>query len=280
MNATPLAVCSWSLRPTSARDLCEKVAACGLSTVQLHLDPIRDGSWPEAAVVETLGTAGVRVVSGMFSMKGEDYTTLESIKRTGGVRQDTLWGDNFRAVEANGALAQRLGLSLVTFHAGFLPHTPGDALRRTMIDRVRQLAQLFAARGIRLALETGQESAPTLLGVLAELNASLTSRWHVGVNFDPANMILYGMGDPIDALRKLQPFVRQVHIKDAVATKQAGTWGEEVPVGTGGVDWPAFFKELRGTGVPMAIEREAGDNRIADVQAAASLVRRLAEQPA
>ncbi|GJQ30479.1 MAG: hexulose-6-phosphate isomerase [Phycisphaerae bacterium] len=275
MTAASLAVCSWSLRPTDPNDLVTKIAACGLSAVQLHLDPLRDGSWSEHATTDTLARANIRLVSGMISMKGEDYSSLDAIKRTGGVRQDTLWGDNFRAAEANAALAQRLGLSLVTFHAGFLPHERGDALRRTMIDRVRQLAQLFAARGVRLALETGQESADTLLDVLAELNASLATRWHVGVNFDPANMILYGMGDPIDALRRLLPHVRQVHVKDALPTKTPGSWGEEVPVGTGRVDWPAFFALLREYPVPMAIEREAGEARVEDIRTAASLIRRL-----
>lgn len=269
------AVCSWSLRPISPEDLVRKVRDCGLSAVQLHIDPIREGAWNEKQTVDALRAGGVSVLSGMISMKGEDYSTLESIRRTGGVRPDTYWGDNFRATEANAAVAQRLGLPLVTFHAGFLPHESANFERRTMVDRLRQLAQLFAARGMRLALETGQETSATLLTVLSEVNAHLPTRWHVGVNFDPANMILYGMGDPVEALRRLLPHVRQVHLKDAIPTKVAGTWGEEVPLGDGKVDWPEFFRVLRDNPVNLVIEREAGDDRVGDVRKAAEFAKRL-----
>ncbi|HIA27537.1 MAG TPA: hypothetical protein EYN79_05370, partial [Planctomycetes bacterium] len=88
--------------------------------------------------------------------------------------------------------------------------------------------------GVKLALETGQESAATLEGALEALGRS-----DVGVNFDPANMILYGMGNPVEALVRLAPRVAQIHIKDALASEVAGEWGSEVVVGTGEVDWQA-----------------------------------------
>lgn len=274
--ADRLAVCSWSLRAGTPGELRDAVLACGVRRVQLALDPIRSGRWGEDETRRVLGEGGIGVVSGMFAMQGEDYSTLESIRRTGGVRQDVLWGDNFRATEANAALAQRMGLNLVTFHAGFLPHEATPE-RRTMIDRVRQLAQLFASRGMRLALETGQETAATLLGVLAEVNAHLPTRWHVGVNFDPANMLLYGMGDPIEALTALRTHVRQVHAKDARKSATPGEWGEEVPVGAGEVDWTAFFRTLRGYDGAVVIEREAGESRVEDVRRAVEVLTRAAE---
>ena len=118
---------------------------------------------------------------------------------------------------------------------------------------------------MRVALETGQEQADTLLGVLDELD-----RPDVGVNFDPANMVLYGMGDPVAALRRLAPRVAQCHIKDAVATETSGTWGAEVPVGEGNVNWPAFFVVLRDAGLicDLMIEREAGGDRPGDIRLA------------
>jgi len=87
-------------------------------------------------------------------------------------------------------------------------------------------------------------------------------------------MLLYGMGEPVEALRKLAPHVRQVHIKDARRTKVAGTWGEEVPVGTGEVDWKAFFGVIaeRKLSVDLMIEREAGTDRCGDIALARKLV--------
>lgn len=271
-----LGVCSWSLRPSSPQDLAAKVSALGLRKVQLHLDPIREGVWRADETAGLLKHANVAISSGMMGTKGEDYSTLETIKLTGGVRPDEHWEANLRAAEGNAIFAARLGIPLVTFHAGFLPHDAGDPLRARMVDRLKQIAEVFAARNVRVAFETGQEDAETLLGVLKQLNAELPAKARVGVNFDPANMILYAMGDPIEALRKLAPHVRQIHIKDALPTKTPGTWGSEEVVGTGAVDWPRFFDAARGLNVDFMIEREAGEQREKDIASARELVARVA----
>ncbi len=96
-----IGVCSWSLRPSDAGDLCAKIGACGLSGVQLALDPVREGRWKEADTVERLKDAGIAVLSGMMAMAGEEYSTLDSIKRTGGVRMDAMWPRNLAAARAN-----------------------------------------------------------------------------------------------------------------------------------------------------------------------------------
>jgi L-ribulose-5-phosphate 3-epimerase len=270
-----LAVCSWSLRPTSAHDLCEKARACGIPRVQLHLDPIREGAWDEARTMGALLDSGVRVVSGMMAMAGEDYSTLESIARTGGVRPDATWSDNLRAAGGNAEIAARLGLGLVTFHAGFVPHDPEDPERATVIERTRAVAQAFRRRGVRTALETGQESALSLLSFLEEVNAGVPSGQRVGVNFDPANMILYGTGEPIDVLTRLMPQVVQVHVKDASPPERPGVWGVEKPAGEGAVDWSRFFAMVGANSAiaNVVIEREGGEQRVADVRRAAALVR-------
>jgi sugar phosphate isomerase/epimerase len=87
-------------------------------------------------------------------------------------------------------------------------------------------------------------------------------------------MILYAKGDPIEALNTLSPFLKQCHIKDATTTKQSGTWGEEVTVGTGEVDWLAFFESLQVLGFKgdCCIEREAGDQRIIDIKTASEFI--------
>ncbi len=103
------------------------------------------------------------------------------------------------------------------------------------------------------------------------------NRSNAGVNFDPANMILYDKGDPVAALRTLAPWIRQVHLKDATRTRTPGTWGEEVVVGTGEVDWPAFFRALRDIDFRghLCFEREAGAQRVADIDAARRFVAEL-----
>jgi sugar phosphate isomerase/epimerase len=265
-----IGVCSWSLRPRDPDHLIRMVGDLGLGAVQLALVPVVEdpGVWGEA--VDALGSAGIRVASGMLAMANEDYSSLESIRRTGGVRPNADWPANRQRAAAVARAAAGAGLDLVTFHAGFLPEA-GDPLRATMLDRLRAVADAFAEHGVATALETGQETAETLEGVLAELD-----RPDVGVNFDPANMILYDMGDPVRALERLAPAVRQVHVKDAVPTEVPGAWGREMPAGRGAVDWPAFF-EIAGSIEPpvsFIIEREAGGQRIEDVAAARDLIAR------
>ena len=268
-----LAVCSWSLQPANPQDLVQRLRATGINRVQLALDPLREspGIWGEAAAL--LSRNGITAVSGMFGCAGEDYSTLESIRLTGGIAPDSTWEQNWENIRATAALAHELGLKLVSFHAGFLPHDETDPGFAKMLKRMAEAADAFGAADVALGLETGQETAPVLVKLLTKLN-----RPGVGVNFDPANMILYDKGDPIAALRLLGPWIRQVHIKDARRTKVPGTWGQEVAVGTGEVNWPAFFAALTEAHFAgdLVIEREAGDQRVADIRTARELVLKTA----
>jgi sugar phosphate isomerase/epimerase len=267
-----LAVCSWSLRPADPQDLMAQLQAVGIRRVQIALEPLRVSPEVWGGLPEVCARNGVELVSGMFGTVGEDYSTLESIRRTGGVMPDATWPENWRNIQAAADMARKLGLKLVTFHAGFLPHETGDPRWQTLLQRLRLIADLFAAKGIDLGLETGQETAETLGDFLQRLGKP-----NVGVNFDPANMILYDKGDPIAALQTLGPWLKQCHIKDAVKTKTPGVWGREVPVGAGEVDWRAFMRtldKLRFQG-NLAIEREAGEQRVADIRAARQYLEKI-----
>lgn len=261
----PIAVCSWSLRAAHPEELVERVRAAGLAAVQLALTPLveRPEVWGECHRI--LQSAGIEIVSGMLETVGEDYSTIAAIARTGGVRPDATWPATRARAARVAELAGRLGIKLVTFHAGFLPHESSDPERGRMLERLGEIAGLFAAHGVAIAFETGQEPAATLVACLGALGTP-----SVGVNFDPANMLLYGSGDPIEAIRLLAPWVRQVHIKDAIASGRLGEWGSEVPVGRGAVDWPSFLAEVaRCPERPrLVIEREAGDDRVGDVRLA------------
>ncbi|MBW7863201.1 MAG: sugar phosphate isomerase/epimerase [Candidatus Hydrogenedentes bacterium] len=264
-TAEQIGVCSWSLKATGAADLTEKVKALGLKRVQIGLTPHRDdpGAWE--GVQEMMAESGIRIVSGMFSTLGEDYTTPETIRLTGGVVLDEYWGENLALAEAAAALARKMGLDQVSAHAGFLPHEPSDPGFEQLSGRLGQLAGIFGAHGIQVLLETGQESAQTLLAFLNEMRKRGVR--NLAVNFDPANMLLYDMGEPIGALRLLAPQVRQVHVKDARRPAVRGQWGEEVVVGTGEVDWVSFVRILAESDFDGSyiFEREAGEDRIGDI---------------
>ena len=267
-----LAVCSWSLQPNSPDELIDKLKQIGIPRVQLALDPVREKPKVWSDIGEQLRRAEFSIVSGMIGFVGEDYTTMETIHATGGVAPDETWDENWENVPKAADIATRLGIKLVTFHAGFLPPDDKDLAYAKMHHRLDLIADVFAAKNIDVAFETGQETAAVLLDFLKKLG-----RKNVGVNFDPANMILYDKGNPLEALRDLGAWLKQVHIKDGTRTKAPGTWGEEVVAGTGDVPWREFFatlKELSFTG-HCCIEREAGNSRVEDIRAARDLVHRL-----
>jgi len=273
VNASPsIGVCSWSLRPESPQRLITALRDIPLDAVQLALVPLIEQPRQWCDAITLLRAQGVRILSGMMATIDEDYSTLDSIKRTGGFRPDHTWQANLARAIRLADLCADSGLSLVTVHAGFIPESKDDPLFGAMIERLRTVAGVFARRGVALALETGQERAESLVLFLREMDAPT-----VGVNFDPANMILYAMGDPVEALRVLAPWVRQVHLKDAVPTQRPGEWGREVPVGRGAVDWARFGSIVRSLDPPvdLVIEREAGGERVDDVRGAIDIARSM-----
>jgi len=258
-------VCSWSLQPGSLGHLIESLEEAGIRAVQLALTPLINDPRHWADSFSRLEESGICVLSGMVETVGEDYSSLESIRRTGGLLPDATWPDTLTQLLRVADVAAEGGLELVTLHAGFIPHALDDPGREIVLERLDKVASAFAQRGLRIALETGQETAATLLDALADPRLA-----DVGVNFDPANMLLYGMGDPVQGLDLLADRVLQVHVKDAMPAATPGVWGSEVPVGSGAVEWPSFFEAL--TRLPrrvdLLVEREAGERRLEDITTA------------
>ena len=155
----------------------------------------------------------------------EDYSTLESIRATGGIVPDEHWPENRQMVVRAAEITAQFGVRYLTMHAGFLESDEAAHVRKVR-DRLRWLADAAGGQGLMLLLETGQETADCLRTLLEELNHPA-----LGVNFDPANMILYGKGDPVAAVRMLGPWIKHVHVKDAVRTSQPGTWGTRGALG-------------------------------------------------
>jgi L-ribulose-5-phosphate 3-epimerase len=269
-----IGVCSWSLRPENTADLIAKVRELGLSHVQLALEPLLTLNTDQRAkAVGLIRDSGLTLTAAMISFADEDYSTIATIRRTGGLVPDEKWDVRKQAVLDAANLAKHLGVRLLTTHVGFIP-APNDANYATMVDRICGLAGAMAELDMELLMETGQESASELLQFMNNLHCK-----NFGVNFDPANMILYGSGDPIDAIRTLGRHVRHVHVKDATKSTNPGIeWGREVAFGDGQVSHDAFIRTLHAVGYagPLVIEREAGDDRMADVRYAIETLASLA----
>jgi len=267
LGSFTIGICDWSLRPSSTHELVTLLQQIGLSHVQMNLGPLLKVPEPaaRAEVLKPLTDAGIGVTAGMISFEGENYASIASIRRTGGfVPNDTWPARRQRAIDA-AHLAADIGVGRVSTHVGFVPPS-ADATYRQVVDRIGEVATEYRKFGIDLLMESGQERATDLLQFINDLNCP-----NVGVNFDPANMILYGAGDPIEAIEILGRHIRHVHVKDATSSPQPTLeWGKEVPVGDGDVDLHAFLRSLVDVGYagPLVIEREAGNDRVRDIRAA------------
>ena len=274
-TADRIGLCSWSLQPNDPESLLEATSETGCKRVQLALNPLIEDPETWGSAPDLLAKHDIEIVSGMFGTAGEDYTTPQTIRETGGIVPDATWGQNWQHICRVADLATDLGLGLIMFHAGFIPEDPGSSTFETIRDRIERIAQLFGNSGIHLGMETGQETATLLMEFLGGLNAR-----NVGVNFDPANMILYDKGDPIESLKTVRPRLLSCHIKDAVKPDTPGEWGTEMPVGQGEVDWLSFFAILEETDFKgdLVIEREHGEARVRDVRDARIFVEQILNQ--
>ena len=268
-----LGVCSWSFR-MPLDQVAAEMRKLNLHRIHLALQPFLEGDARHGAaegvaarqkVEERLASGEWKLSATMLSFSYEDYSTLETIRKTGGIVPDAHWEANKKLIRAAAKLTAELKAPYLTLHAGFLDETNPKALK-TYTERVQFIADACGEVGVKLLLESGQETAKDLVKFLGSVK-------DVGVNFDPANMILYGKGDPVAAIPLLAPWIEHIHVKDAKFTKTPGTWGEEVVWGDGEVNPPAFFAALRKCGYAgaFAIEREVGDSaaRAADIAVAA-----------
>lgn len=267
-----LGVCSWSLQVQSIPELKGLLGQLGVNVTQIACGDPHHASWSEGdAMPEAALASGLVLTGAMLGFPGEDYTTPQTIKFTGGFGNPADRAERLKRLEWALERTTALGLCDLMLHAGFLPDVD-DPDRHAMLDTLAKAGQLAAEKGITLAFETGQETADLLRRTLDDLKSP-----NLKVNFDPANMLLYDMGDPIRAVEILGPDIRSVHVKDAKRPTTPGTWGEEVPLGQGEVNIKRFVQTLKKVGYagPLVVEREVGDQaaRLKDVAAGLEYLR-------
>ena len=257
----PIGICSWSLK-NEIPDLEQVMNESGITHLHLSLDPELNSENSE--YLKTIQKHQWQPTAAMIGFDQEDYSTLESIRETGGIVPDQHWEKNREKVLQAIELTSKLGIELLSFHFGFI-----DDSQPALRERVLYLADAAQRKNVLLLMETGQETAQSLHDFLEGL-----SHPALGVNFDPANMVLYGKGNPVSALETLKPWVKHVHIKDARKSSFPDQWGEEVPWREGDFNNEEFLKTLNSIDYKgaLAIEREAGTQRSKDIQYAARLL--------
>src|SRR3989440_736212 len=254
MSIEPLAiaVCSWSLQVKSVPELKRLIDRLGIDVVQIACGDPHHAAWDEGdALPAAARAAGFRMTGTMLGFPGEDYTTPQTIQKTGGFGNPATRAERLERYKWALERTKALGLADMMLHAGFLPE-PGAADRKPFLDTLGKVSQLAAEKAVTIAFETGQETADLLRRTLDELRCP-----NLKVNFDPANMILYDKGDPLRAVEILGPAIRSVHVKDANRPTTPGAWGEEVPLGQGQANIRQFVQTLKKVGCsPVPVRSE------------------------
>jgi len=268
-NNWPIGVCTWSLQNdfdklASLRDQTQ------INHLHLGLSPALASGGDK--YIQTISDQDWKVTATMLDYPQEDYSTLDKIKITGGIIPDDCWQDNRKRSIDGIAITADMGIEYMSLHLGFIDMENQEALKK-ITDRSIELAEAAAAKNIMLLFETGQETAEELKSFLEMLNHPA-----IGVNFDPANIILYDKGCPEEAIEILKPWIKHLHIKDAIRTETKGTWGSEVPWTKGQVKTTEFLQILKSIDYSgaVAIEREAGDNRLEDIKGAVEALKSFA----
>ena len=237
----------------------------GLSAGQLGVPPAMDTAASLEDWKSALSKSDVYFSSAVAAYKGEDYANLERVHQTVGFTAPGYAAERIARTQNVSNFAAALGIKALSCHIGFVPDDPSAPLYKELLGIARQLCDICAANGQDFVLETGQESASTLLQFLADV-----ARPNIKVNFDPANIVLYGLDDPLEALAMLKDHVLSVHCKDGTSPTAPGQLGTEVALGNGEVDFPGFLKllkEIHYTGL-LTIEREEPNaaQRTADIR--------------
>ena len=255
----------------------EVVQELGIPTIQLHA-PQKATRTPEKAeeFLARLSEMGIVITAVFGGFEGESYADIPTVARTVGLAPPETRAARTREMNEIADFDRLLGVDVVALHVGFVPHEPSDPLYQGVLQVTREVCDHCQSNGQRLHLETGQEPADTLLQFIGDVD-----RGNLFINFDPANLILYGLGEPIESLRKVGKFVRSVHCKDAKwAAKPGEEWGAEVPFGTGDVGAEDFLRTLKELGYdgPLTIEREIAqepDRQKAEIGGAVQLLKEL-----
>jgi sugar phosphate isomerase/epimerase len=178
------------------------------------------------------------------------------------------------AVLKQGAdFAARIGVDSITTHVGFIPENMTNPLYAGVLEALREVVTYCGERGVEFRFETGQETPVVLLRVIQDLGLD-----NLGINLDPANLLMYGKANPVDALDVFGPYVHGVHAKDGEYPTNGRDLGVEKPLGEGRVGFPALIAKLKDLGYTgsLTIEREiSGPQQIKDIRHAISVLSAL-----
>ena len=258
------------------RKVIEKAHGLGLTGTQLaSWDP---GLYTDAAAAETVAASKEFDVEVNTVWAGGGGSTamvwnFHEGPKTIGIVPRVDRPERIAGLKAGADFAQKIGVRSITTHVGFIPEDPNDELYKEVVVSLKEVTSYCAALGLEFWFETGQETPVTLLRTIQDVGAE-----NMGINLDPANLILYGKANPVDALDVFGQYVRGVHAKDGLYPTDGQSLGKETPLGQGKVNFPKLLEGLRKYNFTghLTIEREiSGPQQIEDIKAGIKLLESL-----
>ncbi len=227
----------------------------------------------ERQILEITLRDGIEITTVFCGFKGERYDDIPTVRATIGLVPEGPRAARLREMKRVAETACRLGSPAIALHIGYIPEKRSSKAYRAVVKAARDIADFADKLGLKLTLETGQETAAHLRRFIRDTGCN-----NLGVNFDPANMLLYGNDQPIPAVEPLASYLFNVHAKDGNWPTENGKLGAEMPIGRGQVKFPEFIRKLKAVGYrgPLIIEREiSGPQQIRDMRESITFLQSL-----
>ncbi len=260
------------LRGGEVQEAVDKVKSLGLPSCQVGwppFTPLEVGQALQAAAQ----AAGITITTLWAGLPGPAVWNFVDGPATIGLVPDEWRAERVKALQAAAEVAGKIGVQSITTHCGFIPFWPGDRLYKETVAALKDVLAACTESGVQFWYETGQETPITLLRTIEDVGYE-----NQGINLDPANLLMYGNGNPIDALDVFGQWVRGVHAKDGEYPTDGKNLGAEKPMGEGRVNFPVLVPKLKSLGYrgALTIEREiSGEQQIADIKRAIAILEPL-----
>ena len=249
-----------------------KVADLGLPSCQVAWPPgygLEQGQELRAAA----DRHGIRITTLWAQLSGRTVWDFVEGPVTIGLVPPDMRNQRTLTLQDAARVAAAIGVGSITTHVGFIPEYPGDPNYYPTVQALKSVAATCTAEGVEFWFETGQETPVTLLRTIEDIGTD-----NLGINLDPANLLMYGKGNPIDSVAVFGQHVRGVHAKDGDYPTDGIHLGSEKPLGEGRVNFPVLIPKLKARGFrgALTIEREiSGPQQIADIKRAIELLEPL-----
>lgn len=222
---------------------------------------------------EAAAQKGVTISTIWAGLPGRHVWDFIEGPTTIGLVPEATRAERLAVLKRSAEFASKVGVPSITTHVGFIPENPTDPHYQPVVAALKEIAEYCAKLGLGFWFETGQETPITLLRTIHDIGTD-----NLGINLDPANLLMYGKANPVDALDVFGAYVRGVHAKDGEYPTNGRQLGVEKPLGEGRVNFPALLAKLKTLGFSgaLTIEREiSGPQQIADIQKAKAMLAAL-----